>query len=348
MHQEITVKGLTKHLVSALLAAEDMEVVDKYDVAVVAVKVDGRNEKGEHDTEAKYMPVALLDNLTDPERVKVLENRPELTEEEKVQEFNTLKLQRLLKSVRNDYFMPENDPLNKDQPFRLPPRFFNLRKYLSHLEWPPAKYAAFEIRIQLFERNACRVLSTYKEKEYSDAYKLDWIPTDPNAEPKRMLFRYTKKRADEIRQLYSELQFSIGEDSIRPFLGMKLNLISKTPAAFAERGTKDELFSSLSTERSFMGQIYNQAESVHTPDAYKSVLKLMDIEGLVKRAMIKSLLILLAMLEDDESQTVDKDILVADWKRTFKEKVVMLVVTTFVFSADKGFLNGEIFARSVY
>ena len=94
-----------------------------------------------------------------------------------------------------------------------------------------------------------------------------------------------------------------------------------------------------------MGQIYNQAESIHTPEAYEAVLKLMDIEGLTKRMMMKSFLILLAMLEDPNSESVDLDMLVADWARTFKEKVVMLVVNSFIFSAHKDFLNGEIFAR---
>ena len=75
MHQEITVQGLAKHLISALLAAADMQVTDKYDAAVIGIKVDGRNEDGERETDAKYMPVAFLDNLTDSDKLKIMEQQ---------------------------------------------------------------------------------------------------------------------------------------------------------------------------------------------------------------------------------------------------------------------------------
>ena len=347
MDQEISVAGVKKSLISALLAADDWRASDRYDAAILAIKVDGRNQENQQDMEPQYMPFAILDNVCDKNKIEALNAKDDLTDIEKIQEFDTLKLQRLLKSVKNDMFCPKNDPTDSTKPFRLPPDCFNLRKYLSHLPWPPAKYAAFHIRIQLYEKEACQWLNTYKIEEFPTYLQLHVDPPNPPVEPQQMLFQYSKKKADAIRESYAQLQFSIGDDNIKPFQGLKLHLATKTPAAFAEKFSKDDLFMSLQTERAFMGQIYNQAESIHTPEAYKAVLRLMDVENMVKRAMIKAFLILLAMLEDPESQSVDKDMLVADWKRTFKEKVVMLFTTSFVLSADKGFINGEIFARSV-
>ena len=343
--QEITVKGLEDSVASALMAAEDWITADQYDAAILSIKVDGRNKDGSQDPAARYMPIAFMDNVCNQQKIEAMSEKTELSDEEKVQAFNTIKLHRLMKSVKNEMIVPDNNPLEQSQPFRLPPSFFNLRKYLTYLKWPPAKYASFEIRIQLFDKPTCQWLSSYRSNDYPAGTELNWTPSDPSAAKKKTLFLRSEAKAKEIRALYEQLQFSIGDDSIRPFLGLKLRLMDKTPAAIAERFNKNDLFTSLQTERAFMGQIYNQAESIHTPEAYKAVIKLIDFEGLTKRMMIKAFLILLAMLEDPESETVDPDMLVTDWKRTFKEKIVMLLVNSFVLSAHKEFLNGEIFAR---
>ena len=64
--------------------------------------------------------------------------------------------------------------------------------------------------------------------------------------------------------------------------------------------------------------------------------------------MIKSTLVLLAMIEEavDYSQEEINE-MVTEWCLSFKEKLVMLFVNTFVFGVEKEFLNGQIFQDSL-
>ena len=245
MDQEIRIDGLKQALVSALLAAVDWKTEDRYDLAVISIKADGRNEKDNRDPMEKYFPIAILDNLSDDQKKEKMASRSDLTDVEKIQEFETIKLQRLLKSLQNDLALVKSDIIHKDKPFRLPAECFNLRKLLSMLEWPPAQYASFEIKIQLFEKEACKSLDPYRAADFSEDSRLFWAPEDPDLEPKEMLFRYTAKRALEIREMHEQLTFNLGNDSIRPFKGLALRLATKTPAAFAEKFSKDDLYLSL-------------------------------------------------------------------------------------------------------
>ena len=64
----------------------------------------------------------------------------------------------------------------------------------------------------------------------------------------------------------------------------------------------DDFYSTLRTERAYVGQVFNQNDAINTPEAYKEILKLVDIKGIVQRLMIKSAIILLSQLEDTDPE----------------------------------------------
>ena len=96
-----------------------------------------------------------------------------------------------------------------------------------------------------------------------------------------------------------------------------------------------------------MGQVNTQSDSVRTPEAYKEILKLVDIKGIVQRLIIKSTLVLLAQMEASDPADTPVNDLIMDWCLSFKDKLVMLFVNSFLLSAEAEFVNGEIFQQSL-
>ena len=241
------------------------------------------------------------------------------------------------------------DPLDKGNPYKIPPGFFHLQKYLENIKWPVNKYAPMDIKVTLFERRVCNRID--RVPEVDDAFpkwsRLDATNMLPAVQiPTNTVFTVDVSKIRQTMELYRKMKFSLGTDSVQPFEGMSLRILQQVPPILAKKLSMVDFFATLRTERAFMGQVFSQ-ESVRTPEAYKEILRLIDIEGLVKRLMLKSTLILLAQLEAADPQDTKPDELMSDWRHTFKEKLVMLFVNSFVFSADSQFLDGSIFQESL-
>ena len=48
------------------------------------------------------------------------------------------------------------------------------------------------------------------------------------------------------------------------------------------------------------------------------------------------------------STTLSMEQLLADFQRNFRNRIVMLFVSTFLLSCDKSFINGDIFNRAIH
>ena len=86
---------------------------------------------------------------------------------------------------------------------------------------------------------------------------------------------------------------------------MNIRLLQPVPEVLEHKMTMGDFYSTLRTERAYVGQIFNQSDAINTPEAYKEILKLTDITGIVQRQMIKSVCILLSQLEATDPQDLD-------------------------------------------
>ena len=86
---------------------------------------------------------------------------------------------------------------------------------------------------------------------------------------------------------------------------MSLRMLQPIPEVLAQKMTMDDFYSTLRTERAYVGQVFNQTDAINTPEAYKEILKLVDIKGIAQRLMIKSALILLSQLEDTDPEDLE-------------------------------------------
>ena len=165
--------------------------------------------------------------------------------------------------------------------------------------------------------------------------------------PKNSVFTVDVERVKQTAQIYREARFPLNEDSFQPFEGMVLRILQSVPPMLTNKFSMDDFYSTLRTERAFMGQVHSQMDSIKTPEAYKEILKLTDVKGVVQRLMIKSTLLLLAQLEALDPADTNLTELMLDWCIHFKEKLVMLFVNSFVFSADQDMLDGTLFQESL-
>ena len=81
---------------------------------------------------------------------------------------------------------------------------------------------------------------------------------------------------------------------------MTLRILQAIPEVLAQKMTMDDFYSTLRTERAYLGQVFNQSDAINTPEAYKEILRLIDITGIAQRLMVKSALILLSQLEETD------------------------------------------------
>ena len=86
---------------------------------------------------------------------------------------------------------------------------------------------------------------------------------------------------------------------------MSLRMLQPIPEVLAQKMTMDDFYSTLRTERAYVGQVFNQTDAINTPEAYKEILKLVDIKGIAQRLMVKSALILLSQLEDTDPEDLE-------------------------------------------
>ena len=179
--------------------------------------------------------------------------------------------------------------------------------------------------------------------------RLDTSNSIPNVFKANNKSLFTVKAEDvkTTMENYGDLHFPIGTDSFRPFQGMVFRLNQSIPKMLVGKVSLDNFYSNLRTERAFMGQIFHNTDSIRTPEAYKEILKLVDVKGIAQRLMIKSVLVMLARLEACDRQDLDPKELVLDWRVNFKEKIVMLLVNSFLLSAEKEFLDGSVFQESL-
>lgn len=245
----------------------------------------------------------------------------------------------------------EEDPIVSDTSFRLPPKCFHLRQYLAAAKWALNKYAPLELKVTLFERRVARRIDDAGEtdEKFPKWSRLDTSNSIPNVfeENAKSLFKVKAADVKATMESYCELNFPIGTDNFRPFQGMVFRLNQSIPKILVGKVSLDNFYSSLRTERAFMGQIFHNTDSIRTPEAYKEILKLIDLTGIAQRLMVKSVLVLLARLEACDRQDLDPKDLIYDWQMNFKEKLVMLMVNSFLLSAEKDFLNGDIFKESL-
>ena len=243
------------------------------------------------------------------------------------------------------------DPLAENEPFRLPPKFFHLRKYLASAKWPLNQYAPLELKVTLFERRVARRIDDAgdTDKEFPKWSRLDTSNSIPNVfkADGKSLFTVKAKDVKTTMENFRNLNFPIGTDNFKPFEGMVFNLNQSVPRILVGKLALDDVYATLRTERAFMGQIFHNVDSIRTPEAYKEILKLIDLKGIAQRLMVKSTLALLARLADCDQQDINPYELMDDWRVNFKEKLVMLFVNTFLLSAEKEFLDGTIFQESL-
>ena len=86
---------------------------------------------------------------------------------------------------------------------------------------------------------------------------------------------------------------------------MHIRILQPVPEVLAQKMTMGDFYSTLRTERAYVGQVFNQSDAINTPEAYKEILKLTDIKGIVQRLMIKSACILLSQLEAIDPQDLE-------------------------------------------
>ena len=242
------------------------------------------------------------------------------------------------------------DPLKKGEKFQLPPAVFHFQRYLEMLKWPVNKYASLDIKVTLFERRICNQIDKIPtvEQKFPKWSRLDTSNTVPAiAIPANTVFTVDVTKHKATVELYKKLKFSVGTDNFQPFEGMVLRLTQAVPEVLHGRLSLDNFYGTLRTERALMGQVNTQSDSVRTPEAYKEILKLVDIKGIVQRLIIKSTLVLLAQMEASDPADTPVNDLIMDWCLSFKDKLVMLFVNSFLLSAEAEFVNGEIFQQSL-
>ena len=91
--QESRIQDIKDAVLSLLVQAEDFDFRDKYTFGVISYCADGRNKKDVADPDPQYFGLAILDDITDDQKLKMLANEfPELSDVEKLRKFDTTKV----------------------------------------------------------------------------------------------------------------------------------------------------------------------------------------------------------------------------------------------------------------
>ena len=69
LSEESTIQDLTNAVLTTLILAEDLKILNKYTLGVVSVKLDGRNRENNPDIDPEYFALAIFDDFTDDQKV---------------------------------------------------------------------------------------------------------------------------------------------------------------------------------------------------------------------------------------------------------------------------------------
>ena len=232
LSQEATIKDLKKSIIAMLAQTEDHDFRDRYTFGVISFQADGRKKKGTADPDYKYFGLSILDDFTDKQKSENIKSLyPDLSEEERVRRFDTMKLRRFGRLENGGICAQElnEDTLNKGSEFLLPPSFFHLQKYLETLKWPVNKYAPLDIKVTLFERRAAHLIDEIPtvEAEFPEWSRLDSTSAEPPAYPIRAnsIFTADVNVIRETMEVYRKVKFSLGSDNFQPFEGKMVKML---------------------------------------------------------------------------------------------------------------------------
>ena len=226
LSQEAKVQDLKNSIIAMLAQTEDYDFRDRYTFGVVSFRADGRNLKDSADPDYRYFGMIVLDDFTDRQKAEIMaETVPDLSEVDRVRLFDTTKLKRFGKLENGGLCAQElsEDPLDKNQPFMVPPSFFHLQKYLEKLKWPINKYAPLDLKITLFDRRVANLIDQIPTVDtvFPQWSRLDATNAVPPAYPIRTntIFTADVRVVRETMELFRKLKFSLGSDNFQPFEG---------------------------------------------------------------------------------------------------------------------------------
>ena len=247
----------------------------------------------------------------------------------------------------------EWDPIETDKPteWTAPSVKMNLRHYLSKLKFPPRAHDPVRIQVHFYDQKACNAVDMVRKTDYPEWSAMNSSTTALNIFPvKNSVLGINEITLHKTIVAMEKTEWTLSPtDHFHPYTPMDFNFFNRVPAQLRGKIDENHIFDMLCNEKAFLSHVHARAHSANTPDAYLEILKIAPLKPIYQRMLVKAVMMLISTCKSamlgQTPLTVSQ--LISDFRANFKSRMVMLYVTTFTLSVDKGFLNGDHFNRAM-